>query len=253
MEIYLAVILGIFGAAVGSFINVCVDRLPNNISLMRPSSHCDACQKRLTALDLIPVISYLILRGRCRSCGARIPLRVLLVEIGCGLFTAFVFLEKGLTVDFALIIFYAYIFITIGLIDLDHQLILNKIVYPSVVIALLLDAFIAQRGIVNSLEGAGVGAVIILIPFLATLGKGMGLGDVKMALLMGLAVGFGEIFVAVLSGIILGGLAAIILLALRIKKRQEVIPFGPFLSVATIVSLLWGTDILHWWLGIFTR
>jgi leader peptidase (prepilin peptidase) / N-methyltransferase len=253
MYIYLAVVLGLFGAAIGSFINVCVDRIPNNKSLIQPPSHCDACQKRLAPLDLIPVISYVVLRGRCRYCGIKIPLRVLWVELGCGLLTAFIFLEKGLTLDFAVILFYAYIFITIGLIDLDHQLILDKIVFPCVAIALILDAFVMPRGIVNGLEGAGIGALIMLIPFLATLGRGMGFGDVKMALLMGLAVGFGEIFVAVLGGIILGGLTAILLLALRIKKRKEVIPFGPFLSIATIVTLLWGGNIIHWWLGIVTR
>lgn len=253
MEIYLAVIWGIFGAAIGSFINVCVDRLSDNRSLLYPPSHCDACQRRLTALDLIPVFSYLALRGRCRTCGAKIPLRVFLVELGCGILTAFIFLAKGLTVDFGLIVFYSYIFITIGLIDLDHQLILNKIVYPAVAVSLVLDVFLTQRGIINSLEGAGVGAAIILVPFLATLGRGMGFGDVKMAALMGLATGFGEIVVAVLGGIILGGLTAILLLALRIKKRKEVIPFGPFLSIATIITLLWGTDIIHWWLGIFIR
>lgn len=252
MYIYMTVILGLFGAAIGSFINVCVDRLPNNRSLMQPPSHCDACQKRLRPLDLIPVLSYVILRGRCRYCGNKIPLRVLLVELGCGLLTALIFWEKGLSVDFAVIIFYAYIFITIGLIDLDHQLILDKIVFPCVAIALVLDAFVMPRGIVNSLEGAGIGVVIILIPFLATLGRGMGFGDVKMALLMGLAVGFAEIFVAVLGGIILGGLTAILLLASRIKKRKDVIPFGPFLSIATIVTLLWGSSILHWWQAIFT-
>jgi leader peptidase (prepilin peptidase) / N-methyltransferase len=251
MYIYLAIILGIFGAAIGSFINVCVDRLPNNKSLMQPPSHCDACQKRLSPLDLIPVISYIVLKGRCRYCGNKIPLRVLLVELGCGLLTVLVFVEKGLSIDLAIIMFYTYVFIIIGLIDLDHQLILDKIVFPCVAIALVLDAFVVPRGIVNSLEGAGVGVLIILIPFLATMGRGMGFGDVKMALLMGLAVGFPEILVAVLGGIILGGLTAIVLLVTRIKKRKDVIPFGPFLSIATIVALLWGSSILQWWQGIF--
>ncbi len=85
MEIYLAIVLGLLGASIGSFINVVADRIPANHSLLRPPSHCDNCQKRLTGLDLIPVFSYIFLRGRCRYCGAKIPLQVLMVELGCGL------------------------------------------------------------------------------------------------------------------------------------------------------------------------
>jgi leader peptidase (prepilin peptidase) / N-methyltransferase len=262
MEIYLTIIFGLLGAAIGSFINVCVDRLPAGQSLNHPPSHCDACQRKLSALDLFPVFSYIVLKGRCRYCGARIPLRVLWVELGCGLLTAFLFWYKGLTVEFAVITFYSYIFIVIGLIDLQHKLILNKIVYPSLIIALIISPFfiktgsayagIADHGIINALIGGAVGFVFLLIPALVTRG-GMGFGDVKMAALIGLTTGFGEVLVAVLGGIILGGIAAIILLALRIKKRKEAIPFGPFLSIATIVTLIRGTDILTWYLGIFAR
>ncbi len=117
MEIYWAVIFGLLGASIGSFINVCVDRLPANRSLNYPPSHCDSCQRRLSALDLVPVFSYLVLRGRCRYCGAKIPLRVLLVELGCGLFLALLFWFKGLTLEFGIVALYSFIFIAIGLID----------------------------------------------------------------------------------------------------------------------------------------
>jgi len=131
MEIALTVIFGLVGASIGSFLNVVADRLPANRSIVSPPSHCDACGKRLSGLELIPVFSYVILRGRCRSCRTRIPLRVLWVELGCGLLTAFLFWYKGLTLDFAVIAIYSYIFIVIAIIDLQHQLILNNIVYPS--------------------------------------------------------------------------------------------------------------------------
>ncbi len=258
MEIYLTVIFGWLGAAIGSFLNVCVDRLPADQSLSYPPSHCDACQKRLSALELIPVFSYIALRGRCRSCKAKIPLRVLWVELGCGLLTAFLFWYKGLTLDFAVIAFYSYIFIVIALIDFKYQLILNKIVYPSLIAALIIAPFFIKSGdgllshFVNALIGGAVGFVFLLIPAVVTRG-GMGFGDVKMAALIGLATGFGEVLVAVLGGIILGGLVAVFLLVFRIKKRKEAIPLGPFLSLATIVTLIWGTTILQWYVGIFTR
>jgi leader peptidase (prepilin peptidase)/N-methyltransferase len=262
MEIYLTIVLGLLGAAFGSFINVVADRLPENRSLMGPPSHCDACQRRLSALDLIPVFSYIFLRGRCRYCGAKIPLQVLLVELGCGLWTAFLFWYKGLSWDFAIISFYSYIYITIALIDLKHQLILNKMIYPGLLVALAIAPFfiktglphhnLASWGALNALIGAAAGFIFLLIPALVTRG-GMGFGDVKMAAFIGLTTGFPEVFVAVLGGIIMGGVVAIILLAFKIKKRKEVIPFGPFLSIASIVTLVWGAQILDKWLGLFAK
>ncbi len=259
MTLYLAIIFGMLGASIGSFINVCVDRLPAGKSLNYPPSHCDSCQRRLLALDLVPVFSYIFLRGRCRYCGAKIPLRVLWVELGCGLFLGLLFWFKGLTLEFVVIAFYSFIFIVIGLIDLQTKLILNKIVYPCLVLVLILDAVLpylsptaaSHRNLMNSLVGAGVGFIVLLIPVLVTMGRGMGFGDVKMAALIGLTTGFGEVLVAVLGGIILGGVVAVLLLAFRIKKRKEAIPFGPFLSIAAIVTLIWGTSILHWYLGIY--
>lgn len=265
MMIYLTVLFGLLGAAIGSFINVVVDRLPAGKSLSAPPSFCDGCQRRLSFWELVPVFSYLWLRGHCRTCGAKIPIRVLLVEIGCGLMMAGIgwylwdsafqanILQtyKNIGIGFMTIVFFLFVFITLGLIDLQTKLILNKIVYPCLIIALVIDAFFTQRGIVNSLIGGGVGLGILLIPVLVTGGRGMGLGDVKMAALIGLTTGFGEVLVAVLGGIILGGLVAVVLVATGIRKRKDVIPFGPFLSIATIVTLIWGSQILHWYLGIY--
>jgi len=183
---------------------------------------------------------------------------VLGVELGCGLLTAFLFWYHGLTLDFVIIAFYSYIFIVIAIIDLHHQLILNRLVYPSLIAALIIAPFFIKNGdgllfhFLNALIGGAVGFVILLVPALLTRG-GMGFGDVKMAALIGLATGFGQVLVAILGGIILGGLVAVILLVLRIKKRKEAIPFGPFLSLATIITLIWGSGILDWYMRIFTR
>jgi leader peptidase (prepilin peptidase) / N-methyltransferase len=263
MDLYLAVIYGLIGTTIGSFINVCIDRLPANQSLVAPPSHCDGCQRRLSLPDLVPVFSYLILRGRCRTCGARIPLRVLWVEIGCGIFLALLFNFRGLTVESSAIALYSLTFCAIGLIDLKHKLILNQILYLSIVIALVMapfyikpgsgDGSLINHGIVNALIGATVGFVFLLIPVIVTQERGMGLGDAKMAALMGLTTGFPEVLLAVMGGIILGGLTGIFLLLFRIKKRKEAIPFGPFLAVATIITLLWGSTILEWYKGLFLR
>lgn len=184
----------------------------------------------------------------------------ILTVLFCGLWTAFLFWYKGLTWDFAIIAFYSYFYITIAVIDLKHQIIPNKMIYPGLLVALAISPFfiktglphhgIASWGIVNALIGAAAGFISLLI--LAILSRGgMGLGDVKMAAFIGLTTGFAEVFVAVIGGIILGGLAAILLLAF--KKRKEVIPFGPFLSIASIVTLVWGTQIMNGWLALFAR
>ncbi|MFC1908022.1 prepilin peptidase [Chloroflexota bacterium] len=251
------VVFGLLGVAVGSFLNVVIDRLPTRQSLLHPASHCPVCQHRIFPRDLIPVLSYIWLQGRCRYCRAPIPRRVLWVELGTGLMFAFTYWYYGLSTELAITAFYGCIFIAIGVIDLEHKLILNKIVYPAVVVALIVSILLPQPeiislpwlGAVNGIIGGAIGFVLLLIIALISRG-GMGLGDVKMAALIGLVTGFPLVFVALFLGIVLGGLVAGILLLLKIKKRKEAIPFGPFLSLATITTLLWGSNILSWYLGL---
>ena len=266
MEVFLTIVFALLGTAIGSFLNVCIDRLPAGKSLLYPPSHCEACQHRLSLTDLIPVLSYLWLRGHCRYCRAPIPRRLFWVEVGSGLLLAFTYWHYGLSVEFVVTTFYCYLFIVLGVIDLEHKLILNKIVYPAAVVALIIDAFLPQPGIidfwlpwpwlggiVSGVIGGAIGFVFLLIPLLISLliyhQEGMGWGDIKMAGLIGLVTGFPLVFVALLMAVILGGLVAGFLLLLKIKKRKEAIPFGPFLSLATIATLLWGSYILNWYLG----
>jgi leader peptidase (prepilin peptidase)/N-methyltransferase len=258
MEAGFIVIFVLLGMVVASFLNVCCDRLPAGQSLVYPPSHCPACQRRLSAKDLIPVFSYLWLRGRCRYCRAPIPRRVLWVEIVTPVLFGLAYWRYGLSIELAIVLFYICLFIVILVIDLEHGLILNKIVYPALALALLISIFFSiflpQIEIVPEIKqaaiGGGIGLVLFLLVVLISRG-GMGWGDVKLAALIGLVTGFPLIFVALLMGIILGGLVAVLLLTLKIKKRKEAIPFGSFLSLATIATLLWGNDILNWYLGLF--
>jgi leader peptidase (prepilin peptidase)/N-methyltransferase len=258
METALTIVFALLGLAVGSFLNVCIDRLPAGKSLVRPPSYCDSCQRRLSPRDLVPVFSYLWLRGRCRHCQARIPRRVLWVEIGTGLLFAFLYWYLGLTAWFAVAALYSSIFIVIAVIDIEHELILNKVVYPASAVALIISIFLPARNTmslpwpeqVSGIIAGAIGFLLLLIIALIFRG-GMGFGDVKMAALIGLTTGFPGVFVALFGGIVLGGLAAIFLLLLKIKKRKEPIPFGPFLSLATVVTLLYGTELLNLYLGMF--
>ncbi|MDP2917845.1 MAG: prepilin peptidase [Dehalococcoidia bacterium] len=250
MGLLLTIIFGLLGAAVGSFLNVCIDRLPAGKSLVYPPSFCESCQRRISPTELIPVFSYLWLRGRCRHCGARIPLRVFLVELAAALVFILLFWYYGLSAHFGVTVFYFCLFIVLGVIDLEHRLILNKIVYPTTIVVLLIDAFLSSFGIISGLIGMAIGFIFLLIPVIATRGRGMGFGDVKLAGLIGLVTGFPLLIVALFIGVILGGLVAIFLLVLRIKKRKEAIPFGPFLALGTMATLVWGNALLDWYLGL---
>ncbi|MBN1643197.1 MAG: prepilin peptidase [Dehalococcoidales bacterium] len=253
MEIAIIILVGLLGAAIGSFLNVCIDRLPAEKSVISPPSSCDACHNRLTWLDLFPVFSYLFLRGRCRFCHAKIPQRIFWVELGTGILFAFLYWKYGFQPVLAINLFYGCILILLAVIDLEHGLILNKIVYPAAIVALILGSCLPEPSLKNflgTIEGGAIGFAILFLP--AVLSRGMGWGDVKMAGLIGLMTAFPQVFVSVLGGIILGGLIAVILILLKKKTRKDTIPFGPYLSIATMVTLIWGNPILTWYLHLFT-
>jgi len=258
----LIILFAILGLAVGSFLNVCIDRLPANKSIVFPPSHCEACQHRLSAKDLIPVFSYLRLRGRCRYCQAAIPRRVFWVELATGLIFALLYWHFGLSAQLGVMILYACLFIIIFVIDLEQGLILNKVVYPGMVVALLLSLLphswlteetwlttVIQPSIASAAIGGAIGFVIFLLIALISRG-GMGWGDVKLAALIGLATGFPLVFVAIIMGAILGGVVAVALMIARKRNRRQTIPFGPFLAVAAMVTLLWGSYIWNWYLSL---
>ena len=253
MEILFIIFFWIWGAIIGSFLNVCIDRLPAGKSLAYPPSACDACQHRLTWLDLFPVFSYLFLRGRCRYCQAKIPQRVFWVELGTGLLFALLFWRFGWKPILPVSIVYCSALIVIALIDLNLHLILNKIVYPFAILAAVINFFIpglfSLHNFLFGLLGGAVGFLILFLPALIYR-KGMGWGDVKMAGLIGLMVGFPNVIVAVFGGIILGGLMAVMLLIFKKKSRKQGIPFGPYLSIGTIIAILWGSNIIHWYLHL---
>ena len=256
MEILFIFLFAILGLVVGSFLNVCIDRLPQNKSIAYPPSHCEACEHKLAVKDLIPVFSYLRLRGRCRYCQASIPRKLLWVEVATGLIFALLYWHYGLSAELGVMAFYGCLFIIIFVIDLEHGLILNKVVYPGMVVALLLALYpwpwltqsIGMRVAYAALGGA-IGFAIFLLIALVSRG-GMGWGDVKLAALIGLAAGFPMVFVAIIMAAILGGIVAVALLIARKRGRREMIPFGPFLAVAAMVTLLWGNNILSWYLGL---
>jgi leader peptidase (prepilin peptidase)/N-methyltransferase len=250
-------IFTVLGLSVGSFLNVCSDRLPAGRSIINPPSACDACQKRLGFRDLVPVFSYLWLRGRCRYCHTPIPWRLPAVEAAMGVVFPLLYWYYGLSLELGFSLVYTCLLTLIMLIDIEHQLIPDKVVYPGMVLALAFSPFQPALGtgaglrVISAVSGGAAGLVVMLLFFLLARG-GMGLGDVKMAAMLGLITGFPRVFVALFLAVIAGGLVAAALLSLGLKKRRQPIPFGPFLSIGTMAVVIWGDDIIGWYQQLIT-
>lgn len=242
---HLAVVLG---AVVGSFLNVLADRLPDGKSLIRPSSHCPACRRRLKPLELIPLISYVALRGRCRACDEAIPIRVFAVEFAAAaLFGLFVW-RYGLSLRAAISAIYASLLIAFFVIDLERGLVPNRLVVPALALAALALPISgwAEPGF-TLLGGALSFGVLLTIALVAS--GGMGMGDVKLGAFLGLILGYPQIIPGLLLAFIVGGATAGALLVSGRLKRDDPIPFGPFMAGAGILFLLYGDAIQQWWLG----
>jgi leader peptidase (prepilin peptidase)/N-methyltransferase len=258
------VIFFLFGSAIGSFINVVADRLPRGQSIVAPGSYCVECKHNLAPKDLVPLFSYLWLRGRCRYCGAAVPIRLFLIELTTAILFVFLYYYYGISWELAIAIFSSGIFISLLIIDLEHGILPNIIIVVGIAVVIIYivigtilgyePEFISNIGfnlwIVDAVVGSGIGFILLFLVALIFRG-GMGWGDVKLSALLGLIVGFPLIFIALWLAIIFGGVIAGILLLTRVKSRKDSIPFGPFLAVAGIVTVLWGKHILLWLIAVF--
>ena len=252
MNIISPVFVTLLGTAVGSFLNVVIDRLPTQKSIVTPSSHCDHCKKKLSLLELVPIISYLVLRGRCRNCSEKIPLRVLIVEFGTSTLFLLTWLRFGQSWVTALYCLYGSVLIVLGGIDLEYQKIPNILIYPAIGLGLIMIPLLHTDNIWMMLAGGLLGfGVLFLIAVFAP--GAMGMGDVKLVLFLGFVLGFPEIVLALFLAFVSGGLLAGILLALKKIGKKDTIAFGPYLGLAGFVTLLYGSQILSWWLGRLSR
>lgn len=240
------VAVGLLGTAIGSFINVCCDRLPAGGSVLSPPSHCDSCGRRLQARDMIPIASYLALRGRCRSCGARIPIRNLLVELATGLLYGLAWWRLRETLPTAMACVYVSFLVAIVVIDCEHHLILNRLTYPAILLALLTTPLHPGGTAVRFLAGGAIGFGVLFLIALAYRG-GMGMGDVKLGAFVGLILGYPKVALALFISFVLGGLVAGVLVAVGILRRKDPIAFGPFLAIGAVTAFLFGEPILSLW------
>jgi len=260
LEPMLAVLAFIIGASIGSFLNLAADRIPAGRSIVKPRSFCESCQRQLESRDLFPVISYLWLRGRCRFCGATIPVRLMVVEAIMGILFTVLYVRYGLEVEFVVLGTAVSLLVLVALIDLERGLILNKIIYPSMIVLVVLSPFWTELGLSRSFLGSdglvgtllnslltGLGAFLVFLAIAVAYPNGMGGGDVKLGGVIGLLVGFPGALLALWLAVVSGGLVAIGLVVLRKLGRKDTMPFGPFLALGAIVALLAGSEITSWY------
>lgn len=240
---------GLLGTAVGSFLNVAADRLITGGSLTRPPSHCPGCQRRLRARELIPVLSYLALRGRCRTCGAIIGARSLWVELGTGLLFAaaasrpeMALPSAWLRLAFTSAYLAALMLVTVT--DLEHGLILNRVLAPVAALAVL-DAALRGWPEFGLRLGAGVLGAGLIALIIALVPGGMGWGDAKLTGFIGLITGLPGLGFALFIGFVGGGLVAALLLLTGKVRRGQTLPLGPFLTLGATVTILGGPLLLQ--------
>lgn len=246
-----------FGAAIGSFLNVCIHRIPRGESLVRPSSHCPRCGAGIRWYDNIPIVSYLFLRGKCRACGAQISPRYALVEGISALLCLILVHRYGLDHTFAIYYALGCALVVVTFIDLDHQIIPNAITYPGIPLGVLASFVLPEMNIWKSLLGIIIGGgVLMLAAFLfewIRKKEGMGFGDVKLLAMIGAFLGWKGVVLTLVISSAVGALVGYASLRLTGKGSETPIPYGPFLSLGAMVFLLGGKAWLDWYLGLAGR
>jgi leader peptidase (prepilin peptidase)/N-methyltransferase len=243
----LAALVFLPGLAVGSFLNVVAARIPRGMSVIHPPSACPSCQAPIAWYDNIPVLSWLVLRGRCRNCRAPIPWKYPVVELGTALLVVGCFLRFGLTAEAVLASFFCAVLVVLSVTDFERHVIPNRIVLPAAGIVL-----VAQTLLHPSPEWAiaGLGAAGFLFLAAVAYPAGMGMGDVKLALLLGFMLGR-SVTVCLMIGMISALVPAVVLLIRHgSAARKMKIPFGPFLALGGVIALFAGDAILNAYLGL---
>jgi leader peptidase (prepilin peptidase)/N-methyltransferase len=244
----------IIGLCIGSFLNVCIHRMPTGKSIVRPPSACPACGLLISWYDNIPLLSWIILRGRCRGCKAPISVRYPLVELMTGLFAVITALRYGH--QWAALIYFVFILamLVITFIDLDHRIIPDVISLPGIPIGFLASFVLPQITWLQSLIGIVIGGGILLfiaVGYQLLTGKeGMGGGDIKLLAMIGAFVGWQGVLFTIMASSLTGTIVGVIVMLRAGKGMKMAVPFGPFLAIGAILYLFLGPPLIHWYLNM---
>jgi len=247
----------ILGACIGSFLNVCICRIPESKSIVSPGSACPRCNTLIKFYDNIPIISYLFLLGKCRTCSEPISVRYPLVELLTGLLALATVIKLGISIDFFIYFIFISTLVVITFIDLDHQIIPDIISLPGIPIGLLSSLVIASLSFKDALIGALIGGgSLFLVAWgyhFLTSKEGMGGGDIKLLAMIGAFTGWSGVFFTIFIASAIGSLIGVVLMLFAKKNLKFAVPFGPFLSLGAIAYIFFGPELIFWYYHIAFR
>lgn len=252
-EIIAGIFILLLGLIIGSFSNVCIYRIPRNESLIRPGSHCPKCNQPIKFYDNIPLVSFIILKGKCRYCKEKISWQYPLVEFLTGIIYLLLFLRYGLQLVTFVYMFFCSALIIITFIDLKENIIPDVLSLPFILLGFLMSFFLKNLSPINSLLGILAGGGVLLL--VAILGgflfkkEAMGGGDIKLAAMVGAFLGWQLTLLSLFLSFFTGAIIGIVIL-IKNKGESDPIPFGPFIALGTIIALFFGNSIINWYLSL---
>jgi leader peptidase (prepilin peptidase)/N-methyltransferase len=264
-QLFMKVFLFLFGLCVGSFLNVIIYRLPEEKSIVFPNSACTDCNEKLRSIDMIPILSYIFLGGKCRYCKKPISIQYPLIELFTGLVWLFTYIKFGFSIETVAIIFLYTLLIPVAIIDLNHMIIPNGLVLTGFIGGLLLSAyhiFFEPISIYRStawyapfigmISSSGILFIIALLSFIKYRDDGgMGMGDVKLFIPIGMILGWKLSLLSLFLSIMIGGIISIILLIFKVLNKKSALPFGPFIVISTFLCGFFGNNIIDWYVHSF--
>ncbi|MBN1381949.1 MAG: prepilin peptidase [Deltaproteobacteria bacterium] len=255
MDFILSIFFAIVGSAIGSFLNVCISRLPEGLSIIAPASRCPRCDHPIRYYDNIPIVSYLILKGRCRDCGENISLKYPVVELITALMALLLFWKFGLTLKYPVSFIFVCALIVITFIDLDHQIIPDRITLPGIPLFWLGAVFVMDVSWLDATLGLLIGGgclYAIAVGYeLITKREGMGGGDIKLLAMLGAFLGWQSLLFILLVSSLIGAATGIVLMIIKGRDMKYAVPFGPFLSVAAAAYLFIGPWVVNQFYGCY--
>lgn len=253
---YFSALAFVFGTIVGSFLNVCICRMPKEESIVSPPSHCPNCNYRIRWYDNIPIVSYLLLRGKCRGCGAGISLKYPLVELLNGILALLLFLRFGPTLSFVALFLFSSGLVVITFIDIEHQIIPDEISLSGIVLGFVFSFFLPWQSWLNSLIGILLGGgSLLLVAYVyhwLTGKEGMGGGDIKLLAMMGAFLGWKAIPFIIFTSSLFGSVVGISMMLIQKKDSKLAIPFGPYLAFGALLYVFYGRQLINWYLSLST-
>ena len=244
----------LFGICVGSFLNVCIYRLPESKSIVHPRSMCPGCGTLIRFYDNIPILSYMLLRGKCRHCGARISFRYPVVEFISGIFAVGVFWKFGLGLESLIYFTFIATLLVITFIDIDHQIIPDVISLPGIPLFFAASFALPSVSWVESLVGILIGGgslwLVAQLYYLLTRKEGMGGGDIKLLAMMGAIIGWRGVLFTIFTASAVGTIAGLLVILKAGKSMKLKIPFGPFLAIGAIAYIFFGPQLIAWYFNL---